>query len=307
VTSTHSFSALGTTAVVAVTTDDALARARALLELEAAELDRACSRFRTDSELVRANERAGEVVAVTETLAAAVACALDAARSTGGIVDPTLGRELRAAGYDRTFALVRARDHWTFEPRPHRRSAWPDVELDVERRLLRVPHGCELDLGATAKAFGADRAAARIADETGTGVLVSLGGDVAVAGTPPPGGWPIEINDDHAAPLGSGPCVSIRSGGLATSSTTVRRWRTDRGEAHHLLDPRTGRPAATLWRTVSVAADSCLAANVASTAAIVLGAEAASWLTGRGLPSRLVAGDGSVLRLGGWPLEAQAA
>jgi thiamine biosynthesis lipoprotein len=307
VIATRSFPALGTTALVAVTRDDALADAHATLALEVAELDRACSRFRPDSELVRANARAGEAVEVSATLAAAVNAGLDAARSTGGIVDPTLGADLRAAGYDRTFTLVRARDHWTFEPRPRRRGGWTDVELDLEQRLLRVPHGCDLDLGATAKAFGADRAAARIAAETGSGVLVSLGGDIAVAGVPPAAGWSIEINDDHSSPFGSGPRVSIRSGGLATSSTAVRRWRTNVGEAHHLLDPRTGRPAATPWRTVSVAADSCLAANVASTAAIVLGEAAASWLAERGLPSRLAARDGSVVRVGGWPLEEEAA
>lgn len=306
-TATHSFRALGTTALVAVTRDEALADAHASLEREVAELDCACSRFRPDSELVRANARAGETVEVSETLAAAVNAGLEAARSTGGIVDPTLGADLRAAGYDRTFALVRTRDHWTFEPQPRRHDAWQDVELDVEHRLLRVPRGCELDLGATAKAFGADRAAARIAASTGSGVLVSLGGDIAVAGAPPALGWSIEINDDHASPFGSGPRVSIRSGGLATSSTTVRRWRTNAGEAHHLLDPRTGRPATTPWRTVSVAADSCLAANVASTAAIVLGEAAAAWLAERGLPSRLVAQDGSVVRVGGWPLEEKAA
>jgi len=306
-TTAHSFPALGTTALVATTSSDALGDARRILESELSELDLACSRFRPDSELVRANARAGEPVEVSALLATAVEAALDAARTTRGIVDPTLGADLRALGYDRTFALVRTRDRWTFEPRRRRSAAWQEVEVDSERLLLRVPTGCELDLGATAKAFGADRAAGRIAAETGTGVLVSLGGDVAVAGAPPPTGWSIEIADHHAAPFGSGPRVTIRSGGLATSSTTARRWRTDRGEAHHLLDPRTGRPAATPWRTVSVAAETCLAANVASTAAIVLGDGAATWLAERGLPSRLVSEDGSVVRVGGWPLEAEAA
>ena len=306
-TAAHSFRSLGTTAVVAVTDDAALEGAHTSLARELAELDRACSRFRPDSELVRANELAGQTIEVSETLAAAVNAALGAARSTGGVVDPTLGSDLRALGYDRSFALVRARDRWTFEPRPRRNDGWREVELDLERRLLRGPSGCELDLGATAKALAADGAATRIAAEARCGVLVSLGGDIAVAGPPPPGGWSIEINENHSSAFGSGPRVSIRSGGLATSSTTVRRWRTNRGEAHHVLDPRTGRPAATPWRTVSVAAESCLTANVASTAAIVLGAGAASWLAGRGLPARLVAQDGAVVRVGGWPVEAEAA
>jgi thiamine biosynthesis lipoprotein len=181
------------------------------------------------------------------------------------------------------------------------------VELDDDERLLLVPDGVELDLGATAKAWAADRAAHRIAAAAGTGVLVSLGGDVAVAGAAPNGGWPVRIADDHAAPLESpGPVVAISSGGLATSSTVVRRWPTDEGEAHHILDPRTGRPAVTPWRAVSVAAASCVDANVASTTAIVLGEPALEWLAARELPARVVRRDGSVATVGGWPEEFAA-
>jgi thiamine biosynthesis lipoprotein len=108
--------------------------------------------------------------------------------------------------------------------------------------------------------------------------------------------------DDHSAPLDRpGPCVCIENGGLATSSTAVRRWRTESGEAHHLLDPRTGLPARSPWRTVSVAAASCVAANVASTASIVLGDGAPRWLAERGLAARLVANDGGAVHVFGWP------
>jgi thiamine biosynthesis lipoprotein len=135
---------------------------------------------------------------------------------------------------------------------------------------------------------------------------VSLGGDSAVAGAPD-GGWCIRLSDDHSAPLDApGPCVSIETGGLATSSTAVRRWRTDSGEAHHLLDPRTGLPADSPWRTVSVAAPSCVDANVASTAAIVLGESAPRWLAERGLPARLVATDGGAVHVFGWPSDELA-
>lgn len=306
-TARAAFPALGTTAVVAVTDERALPEARDLLARELDALDRACSRFRPDSELVRANARAGEALEIGPLLADAVAAGLDAARRTGGLVDPTLGRELRAAGYDRTFALVRARARWEIGSRPAR-ARWEDVELDRERRLLRVPRGCELDLGATAKALAADHAAAAIADRTGSGVLVALGGDVAVAGPAPAEGWCVQIADHHAAPLGGpGPRVGMHAGGLATSGTAVRRWRTSTGEAHHLIDPSTGLPAATPWRTVSVAAASCLDANVASTAAVVVGPGAALWLRERGLAARLVARDGSVVHVGGWPEEAEAA
>lgn len=302
-----SFPALGTTALLALTEDDALAEAEGLLRAELERLDLACSRFR-DSELTRANARAGRLLTVSPLLAELVDVALAAAAATDGLVDPTVGSALRAAGYDRAFALVRARNGWTVAPVQRRAAQWREVELDARRSTLRTPAGVELDLGATAKAWAADRAAGELAAQTGSGVLVSLGGDVAVAGAPPPGGWAVRLADDHASPLaGPGPVVAIESGGLATSSTTVRRWRTDDGDAHHLIDPATGRPASSVWRTASVAAASCADANVAATAAILLSESAPAWLDARALPARLVRDDGRVTTTGGWPGEAQAA
>jgi thiamine biosynthesis lipoprotein len=303
-----SFPALGSTAVVAVTQRDLLAEAEALLAADLHALDLACSRFRNDSELVRVNERSGRPVGVSPLLAEATRAALDAAWMTDGLVDPTLGSQLRAAGYDRTFALVRERNTWHIASIPRPTGSWRDVELDDKRRTLQIPHGVELDLGATAKAWAADRSAERIARALRTGVLVSLGGDIAVAGPPPHGGWPVRLAEDHASsPADPGPVVAIRDGGLATSGTAVRRWRTDRGDAHHILDPRSGEPALTPWAYVSVAAASCLEANVAATAAIVLAEEAPHWLAKRRLPARAVRRDGTALAIGTWPEEARAA
>jgi thiamine biosynthesis lipoprotein len=140
-------------------------------------------------------------------------------------------------------------------------------------------------------------------------VLVSLGGDVAVAGEALPRGWPIRVADDHAAPLDTpGPTIALPAGGLATSGLAVRRWHTAAGELHHIVDPRTGHPAVTPWRTATVVARSCVEANAASTAAIVLGEAAPAWLEARRLPARLVGVDGSVALVGGWPTdEADAA
>lgn len=302
------FEALGTSAVVSVTDAGALSEARELLAQDLAAVDLACSRFREDSELVRANARAGTSTRISRLLAEAVRVALDAARNSNGLVNPTLGAHLRAAGYDRTFSLVQERGAWTLRALPPRRASWGDVELDEVERTLLIPPGIELDLGATAKAWAADRAAARIAETTGCGALVSLGGDVAVAGPPPEGGWAIRIADDHAADLdGPGPVVAITAGGLATSGVAVRRWATDRGEAHHLIDPRTGRPAVTPWLTVSVAAPSCVAANTVSTAAIVLGEDAPAWLLQQALPARAVNADGYILSVCSWPAELEAA
>jgi thiamine biosynthesis lipoprotein len=297
--------ALGTTALVAVRRPESLARARAVLEAELDAVDRACSRFRDDSELVRLNRAAGEQVAVGSYLLAALEVSLTAAAATDGAVDPTVGKALRLAGYDRTFSLVRLRDGQLFHVGSAPGGAWQQIEVDCQRGTARIPAGVELDLGATAKALAADRAACAAAEATDDGVIISLGGDVAVAGDPPDGGWSVGLADDHAAPFPmDGPAVGIQSGGLATSGTSVRSWTTASGPVHHIIDPGAGTPADTPWRTVSVAAASCVDANTASTAAIVLGDHAPDWLAQRRLPARLVRNDGSVMCVADWPSEA---
>ena len=171
-----------------------------------------------------------------------------------------------------------------------------------------MPAGVRLDLGATAKALAADRAAEQAGAAAGCGVLVSLGGDMATAGEPPAAGWPVRVTDWHAAPLDAdGQTVRLPGGALATSSTTVRRWARGGEQLHHVLDPRTGRPAAVVWRTVSVAAATCVDANIASTASVIRGERSPSWLESVGLPARLVRQDGSVVRAAGWPGEDQEA
>jgi thiamine biosynthesis lipoprotein len=244
-------------------------------------------------------------VVIGPYLLAALEVALTAAAATGGAVDPSVGRALRLAGYDRTFSLVRLRDGRLVHLSSAPGGAWCRIEIDRERGTARIPAGVELDLGATAKALAADRAARAAAEATADGVLVSLGGDVAVAGDPPDSGWSVGIADDHAAPFpADGPAVAVQSGGLATSGTCVRNWATASGRAHHIIDPRTGAPADTPWRTVSVAAASCVDANTASTAAMVFGEEAPNWLAQRRLPARLVGNDGCVVCVAGWPGEA---
>jgi FAD:protein FMN transferase len=297
-----SFPALGTTALLCVADAAGLPAAHEELERNLAQLDQACSRFRGDSELVALNSAAGAPIAVSPLLYEAVEVALAAAASTDGLVDPTIGRSLRLSGYDRRFANVKLRNgrdfHATFAPAP----GWRRVELDPQRRTIRIPEGTELDLGATAKALASDRSARVAARSSASGVLVSLGGDIAVAGPPPPVGWPVRIADDHASDLGEpGPAVAISSGGLATSGTTVRRWRAGDLDLHHIVDPRTGKPAETPWRTVSVTGPSCVDANVASTAAILLGEQAPSWLEARRVAARLVRTSGEVVYVGGWP------
>ena len=297
------FPALGTTATVVVTDPGAAAAARAVLEAEINAIDLACSRFRADSDLAALNRSNGEPHPVSPLLIDAIDVALQAARITDGLVSPTVGAAMRVLGYDRNFADVEKtgrRLQMTVGAVP----GWKLILVDRLHRTVTLPPGVELDLGATAKALCADRAAAAVFAATGVGVLVSLGGDIATAGAAPEGGWAVRIADDHAAPLDApGPIVAIWSGGLATSGTAVRRWARGGQELHHLIDPATGVPADSVWRTVSVAAGSCVEANTASTAAIILGAAAPSWLADRGLPARLVATDGSTTAVTGWPAE----
>jgi thiamine biosynthesis lipoprotein len=259
---TISFQAIGTTAQLTLVDDRNAAEAEALMRRRLHDIDRAASRFRPDSEIALV-EAMGGPRRVSALLSGAVHTALAAARETGGVVDPTA--------------------------RPGTPGRWAAVGLDPHRRVLNVPEGVEIDVGATGKALMADRIARDVRRATSGAVMVNLGGDIAVAGG---ADWDIGVADDHRAAKAD-QVIKVRSGGVATSSTVVR--------PGHIIDPATGEPVESPWRTVTVAARSCVAANTASTAAIVLGKRAPGWLAAHALPARLVAHDGSVVRVGGWP------
>jgi thiamine biosynthesis lipoprotein len=304
---TASFRALGTSAAVSVPAAKALPAALAIVEQELRAFDETCSRFRDDSELVLLNRCAGRPVASSPLLLEAVGVALYAAARSDGAVDPTVGRSLRALGWDSDFTVVVARRGQAPRMRIVPAAGWQRVRLDRVLGTVRIPPGVEIDLGSTAKALAADRCARRVHRETGASALVNLGGDIALAGPAPENGWPILVTDDHRSGVtAAGQTIALSAGGLATSSTMVRRWRNGEHEVHHIVDPRSGAPAAEVWRTVSVAAGTCVDANVASTAAIVRGEGALAWLRHCGLPARLVRRDGSVERTCGWPAEAAA-
>jgi thiamine biosynthesis lipoprotein len=287
----------------------ALQSARTAVEQELDAIDRACSRFRADSELSLLNARAGRPTQTGPLLLEALTVALGAAAITEGDVDPTVGRALELAGYDRDWSLL-APSAGEPEAAPRIRarvlSNWRAIRLDEASATVCLPRGMSLDLGATAKAWAADRSAAAAAAAAGCGVLVGVGGDIATAGTAPVGGWQIRVTDDHRSePTAPGQTVSISSGGLASSSTGVRRWSHEGHTMHHIIDPRTGSPVWDTWRTVSVAAASCAEANIATTASLVRALAAPAWLEQLGLPARLTSWDGGVVYVGGWPTEAE--
>ncbi len=292
--------ALGTIAELVVTESGALLAAAEVLEGELERIDRVASRFRSDSELSRLNAAAGRESAVSIDLFECIEVALAMAAATDGLVDPTVCLAMNRLGYDRDFAQVLPGVDGALPP-AQAVAGWRSVKLDKDRLMVSMAPHSALDLGATAKALAADRAATSIFNRLKCGALVSLGGDVSTAGPAPAAGFAVGIADTCLSPRAT-VAVSITSGGLASSGIGVRQWRLGRHVVHHIVDPTTGLPATPCWRTVSVTAASCVHANAASTAAIVLGERAVPWLEALELPARLVRIDGATTCTSRWPL-----
>ena len=289
---------------VRLTVDDPAVLGAACGELKALmdRVDKAASRFRPDSELSVVNTRAGALVPVSRLLVDLVDVSLVAAQMSGGAVDPTVGPAVIAAGYDADIEAVRRRfPQPAVDPQPV--AGWQEVRLNRKLALLGVPKDCALDLGATAKAWTADRAANVISKRYGCAVLVEIGGDLRAAGAPAKP-WVVTVAERAGD---QGVLVTLAHGGLTTSTRTVRRWQTPTGYGHHVIDPRTGRPADGLYRTASVWAPTAVRANTFSTALIATGEAAVGRLKLAGHPARLIADDGQVTELSGWPTASRAA
>ena len=279
-----------------VTDERALLRAEVLTRRLLSAVDRTCSRFRDDSDLSRLNAAPGRWVDVDPLLVEATRVAVDAARITEGLVDPCVGRALVSWGYDVDIEQLVRRPVHAVPDVVEASADWREIRWDVD--ALWLPPDCLLDLGATAKAWAADLVAETLAAELGCGVLISLGGDVRVV-SPADLTWPVRVAETEGSAVGE--TVDLRGGGMATSTILARRWQTENGWAHHLIDPRTGAPVTGVVRTATTLGETAVGANVASTAALVLGSEAEAWLGDRGVHARLVLADGSVRRVGGWP------
>ena len=227
--------------------------------------DATFSRFRPDSELSAVNASASDAIVVSPLFARVLRTALWAARMSGGLVDPTVGAALVAAGYDRDLSLL---GDDLRPPGKTTRASWRSLRL--AGRVISRPRGVVLDLNGVVKGLAVDEAAALLRRG-----FVSAGGDLAT-------------NDELEAGLPGGGAVLLSGGGLATSGTTRRRWLRGGVEQHHLVDPRTGAPSGSRWEQVTVAAASCLAADVAAKAAFLRSEGGPSWLDERGLPGRFV-------------------
>jgi thiamine biosynthesis lipoprotein len=258
----HRFESMGCEVVVGGATTRELRAIEGLF----AERDRVFSRFRPDSELSRVNRSSGRFVSVSSLFAHTLAVALHAARETDGLVDPTLGAAIEAAGYDRDFASLASVEEPPGAARP---GAWRSVLLIGCR--VGLPRGLLLDLNGVVKSLAVDEALGLL---PGPG-FVSAGGDVAARG-------------ELTVALPDGESVLLRQGALATSSSAKRRWVRNGRVQHHLIDPATGTPSASPWEQVTACGASCLAADVAAKAGFLLGENGPGWLDRRRIPARFL-------------------
>jgi thiamine biosynthesis lipoprotein len=258
------------------------------------ELESAWSRFLPGSDISRVNSSGGRPTVVQPETAEAVALAIEAWAVTGGRFDPTTLPALVAAGYDRSFEHAGRFDDRPEAPRPAPGCA--AIEIDRDQGTLLLPAGIQLDLGGIGKGRAADLIAERLLVAGARGACVNLGGDVRLAGTPPAGG-PWTVGVEHPGTEQVVATFAVESGAVATSTVTHRRWGVD---AHHLIDPATGRPSTTDLLAVTVVAGTAAWAEVYAKAALLAGSERASEVvTGAGLTGLMVERDGAVTLLPG--------
>lgn len=257
--------------------------------------EQSLSRFRETSELSRLNASAGRPVAVSETLWDVLQTALEAENRSFGLVTPAVLDALVMAGYDRSFdqlvpaSSVPTGDH--FAPV----GSLSAVVLDERTHSVCLPAGLRLDFGGIAKGWAADQAARRLS--ASGAALVNAGGDIAISGPPSGGGaWPIGICDPFD-PNNDLETLMVAQGGVATSGRDYRRWQRAGLWQHHIIDPRTGRPAQADVLTATVIAPSAVEAEVAAKVALISGSQAGlEWLDSRPtLAGMLVLDDGQRL------------
>ena len=263
-------------------TGSAFAAARA----EFARLEAILSRFRPESELSKLN-RAGRLDGASPDLVRVTELALEARERTSGRFDPTVHDALVAAGYDRTFDEIGAGGTVVVARPPAR--CLGSVRVDAATGEIALGPGVRLDFGGIGKGYAVDRACELLA-QFGP-CLVSAGGDLAVRG----GSWPVGVE--------AGPgtiTLELSSGALATSGSDRRRWSTSAGDAHHLIDPRTGAPADTDLLRVTAVGRTAVEAEVLAKSLYLAGAERAALEADElGVPAVLVLADGASVLAGG--------
>lgn len=273
--------------------DSVLVTGLAVARQSIAELERCWSRFLPDSDISRLNSAQGAMVSVQPATIDLLQSMVDGFAATEGCFDPTLLAPLVALGYDASWSDAGMR---TSVPAG---SAWRgdirSVAVDRAASVAQLPSGTVLDAGGIGKGLAADRVVARLLASGVGGAMVSIGGDLRVAGTGPnSGSWLIGVADasDHTSEVAY---LALADAGVATSGTRRRAWRdSNNNEVHHLLDPATGRPTARDVVQATVVAGTAAWAEVYSKLLMVRGADALETLNEAGLGARVVDSDESV-------------
>ncbi len=250
------------------TGDQALSRVQDLF----GRVERVLSRFRPASELSRLNANAGRPFKASPLLLEVVRVALEAARATAGVFDPTVLHYLVAVGYDRSFERLAACGSNPEPSKSTNRYTWQDVYLDEDASTILMPEGCGLDLGGIGKGWTVDQACRDL--ERFSGCVVNAGGDVGACGSDANGEpWTVAITDPHRAGNSLG-MIELCEGAVCSSTTTRRKWQVEGRAVHHLIDPRSGKPADSGVCSATVIADSAVRAEVLAKVALILGPQA---------------------------------
>ncbi|GAC1515010.1 MAG: FAD:protein FMN transferase [Chloroflexota bacterium] len=283
--------------LLAAGADSALfARAEELTRQIFERVEQCLSRFRPDSELCALNRAAGTPFVASSLLLHAVSLALDAARATKGIFDPSVLPALEAAGYDRSFEQVVSRSGSVLVPPAL--TDYRTIRVDRSRSTITLDTEQRIDLGGIGKGFAIDLAL----DATSflSNRCLNAGGDIAVRGTPTgEGGWTIDLEDtgDTGGPMS----IRISDSALATSTVSRRCWTRGSNQYHHVIDPRTRMPSTSPVRSMTVVAGSCVEADVAAKTALIMGGDGLDFIHRRGMHALAVQRDGTVLRTPHWP------
>ncbi|MEZ5381694.1 MAG: FAD:protein FMN transferase [Microthrixaceae bacterium] len=238
--------------------------------LRLAELEALWSRFAPGSDIDRLNRAAGAPVPVSSPTVTLLRTMVEASQRTEGRYDPTVLPALMDAGY--RASIDDAGRVTQLAPGPHRSCVGVSgVEVDAETGSVTLPPGVAIDPGGIGKGLAADLVAEQLVLDGAAGALVSIGGDLATAGSAPHAhGWEVEVENPHD-PVRALAHLGLPCGGVATSSTVSRRWIRDGTTTHHVIDPQTGAPSATDLATVTVVAPRAWLAEAHATGALLGG------------------------------------
>ena len=281
-----------------------------IAEQRIAALDRCWSRFDESSEISQLNAQPGRWVPVSGDLADLCRFAVRGWRATGGLFDPFMLTSIVEAGYDRDFDELVAADATPPTPREiaskpvETRRRWQEAPLELRTAqgrgdFVRLVAGAGIDSGGIGKGLGADLVTRSLMGAGASGALVSLGGDIRVRGASERGAWIVDVDDPDSDDAPTVATLTLRGGSVCTSSWLGRRWDNHDGTtAHHLLDPRTGKPATPTMKSVSVIASTGWRAESLSKAVFLSSPRAASRLLRRYRAGAVVVTlDGDVLQV----------